>query len=150
MRTALALLAAFVAAIVLFFAAVYVASEWGEVVTLRTADENGVRHGTRLWVVDYAGTEWVRTGHPDKKWFRRAVANPEVVLERGGEEVERWAVAIRDPELKRRINEAFEEKYGLADWIVALSGDASRRVPLRLDPVHPRGGLDGRAPKRAR
>jgi hypothetical protein len=24
--------------------------------------------------------------------------------------------------------------YGAADWIVALSGDASRRVPVRLDP----------------
>jgi hypothetical protein len=32
------------------------------------------------------------------------------------------------------VNEAFKTKYGAADWFVALSGDASQRIVVRLDP----------------
>jgi len=126
-----------VLAIAAFLGVVMLASESGEVVTLHTRDAAGREHATRLWVVDHAGAEWVRTGHPGKNWFKRVQASPAVQLERAGATGARTAVAVPDPAIARRVNEAFAAKYGAADWIVALPGGASRRVVVRLDRAHP-------------
>lgn len=134
MRTVIALVAVAGLGVAAFYGAVLLASEWGEVVTLHTRDAAGEAHVTRLWVVDRAGAEWVRTGHPEKGWFQRVQADPAVRLERDGATSRRTAVPVRDPEAARSVNDAFARKYGVADRIVALSGDASKRVPVRLDP----------------
>jgi len=89
---------------------------------------------TRLWLVDSGGAQFVRTGHSEKGWFRDVRDNPEVELERAGSRSDRAAVPISDLGVSKGINEIFAEKYGAADWIVALSGDASHRVVVRLDP----------------
>jgi hypothetical protein len=116
-----------------FYGAVILASESGEVVTLRTGSGSEAR-ATRLWVVDHGGAEWVRTGHSQKGWFRQIKANVLVELERAGSRSIRTAVPVLEPELSQRVNEVFRSKYGAADWFVALSGDASQRVVVRLDP----------------
>jgi uncharacterized protein DUF2255 len=118
-----------------FYALIVGASESGEVAVLRTYNPAGDAAQTRLWVVEDEGFLWVRTGHPNKKWFRRLLAMPEVELVRGGRTQHYRAVPVEDPQIRERVNQAFREKYGMADWIVALSGAASRRVPIRLDPV---------------
>ena len=120
-----------------FLGVVYLASESGEVVTLRTRDAAGVEHATRLWVVDEGGAEWVRTGHAQKGWFLRVLANPRVGLERAGQLSERTAVPVRDPAVVQAVSAAYVRKYGAADWIVGLSGNPSKRIPIRLDPVSP-------------
>jgi hypothetical protein len=131
-------LAAIVAlGIVAFFGAMVLASESGEVVILHTRDPAGHEHVTRLWVVDHAGAEWVRAGHPGKGWFKRAQASPTVELERAGATSRRTAIAVLDPDVIRSVNAAFALKYGAADWIVALSGDRSKRVVVRLDETRP-------------
>ncbi len=137
MRLLLRLVAAIVVLVVGFFGIVYLASESGEVVTLRSKDASGQQHATRLWVVDQGGAEWVRTGHAEKGWFLRLVADPQVELERAGTRSLRTAVPVRDPAVVRAVNEAFAQKYGAANWIVGLSGDPSKRVPVRLDPARP-------------
>jgi hypothetical protein len=129
------ILAAAVLAFAGFYGAVLIASESGEVVTLRTYDGTGSAHDTRLWLVDIDGAQWVRTGHPGKGWFRRALDQPAVELTRGSLTTRRVAVPMGDPPVVRAVNGAFTAKYGAADWIVALSGDAAERVPVRLDPV---------------
>ena len=133
MRLVPRLAAVVVLGIAAFYGAIMLASESGEVVTLRTRDAMGGEHATRLWVVDHAGAEWVRAGHPGKGWFKRAQASPTVELARAGAVSTRTAVAVLDPAMARSVNAAFALKYGAADWIVALSGDASRRVVVRLD-----------------
>ena len=120
-----------------FYGGVVIASESDEVITLRTQDETSAWHGTRLWVVDHAGAEWTRTGHDRKQWFQRLLRNPSVELERRGERSSRVAVPVRDEDVARAVNEVFGEKYGAADWIVALSGDAAERVVIRLDRTDP-------------
>jgi len=115
-----------------FYGAVILASESGEVVTLRTNSGSEAR-ATRLWVVDHGGAEWVRTGHSEKGWFRQIRANALVEFERAGAKSLRTAVPILEPELSQGVNEAFRSKYGAADWFVALSGDASQRIVVRLD-----------------
>ena len=116
-----------------FYGVVILASESGEVVTLRTGSGSEAR-STRLWVVDHGGAEWVRTGHSEKGWFRQIEANASVELERAGAKTLRTAVPVLEPDLSRSVNEAFRNKYGSADWLVALSGDASQRIVVRLDP----------------
>ena len=120
-----------------FFGIVILASESGEVITLRTSDGDSVQHSTRLWVVDHAGAEWTRTGHPEKAWFRRLLDNPAVELERRGESSARTAVPVSEGAVVQGVKRAYKEKYGVADWIVALSGDASKRVVIRLDRTEP-------------
>ncbi len=137
MRLIFRLAVVVVLGITMFYGGVMLASESGEVVTLRTRDAAGSEHATRLWVVDHAGAEWVRTGHPGKGWFKRAKASPAVAFQRAGAASKRTAVAVLDPTMTRRVNEAFALKYGVADWIVALPGGASKRVVVRLDRTQP-------------
>jgi hypothetical protein len=127
------ILIALVLSVVGFFGIVILASESGEVITLRTSDGASEVYSTRLWVVDHAGAEWTRTGHPEKAWFLRILKNPGVELERRGESSTRTAVPVSERAVAQGINRAYKEKYGVADWIVALSGDASKRVVIRLD-----------------
>ena len=78
-------LAAILALALLIVGTQYLASESGEVVVLRTRDEAGAVHETRLWVVDHDGSPWLRAGNPSGGWFPRLSARPEVVVVRGGE-----------------------------------------------------------------
>ena len=135
-KAALGLFLALVLGVVGFYAGVILASESGEVITIQTRDASG-SHATRLWVVDHDGAEWTRTGHGEKRWFQRLLADPRIELERRGVRTPRRAVPIREASIARAVNEAYAEKYGHADWIVALSGDASQRIVIRLDPIDP-------------
>ena len=137
MRKLAIVLIALTLSIVGFFGIVILASESGEVITLRTSSGDSEQHSTRLWVVDHAGAEWTRTGHPEKGWFLQILANPVVELERGGQSSERTAVPVSDRAVAQGVNHAYKRKYGVADWIVALSGDASKRVVIRLDRTEP-------------
>jgi hypothetical protein len=74
-----------VAGLVLALGAFYFAlAESAEVVVLETRDATGA-HSTRLWVIDDAGSAWLRTGDPTSPWLARLRANPEVVVARRGE-----------------------------------------------------------------
>ncbi len=126
---------AIVAIIVGFYGGVIAASESGEVVVITTYDATNTPHETRLWVVDHDGAEWLRTGHDQKGWYVRILQNPRVEYERQGATSTRQAVPVSDPNVVAAVNDAYAEKYGAADWIVALSGDAAARIPVRLDPL---------------
>ena len=121
-------------AVIAFYTAIFAASESGEVVTLATVDSEGNDIETRLWVVEHDNCEWVRTGHPEKGWFLRIRSNPNVEFERAGSRSLRVAVPAYDHDTVRAVNDRFSSKYGAADWIVALSGDAAKRVPVCLEP----------------
>jgi len=116
-----------------FYGVVLLASESGEVVTLETLDQDGRPIATRLWVVDHEGAEWVRAGHPRHRWFVRLTANPRVELGRADSTSRRIAVPVHERATVDAVNREFARKYGVADWIVALSGSAANRVPVRLD-----------------
>ncbi len=137
MRRLAVVVIALLLSIVGFYGAVILASESGEVIALRTSSGDSEQHSTRLWVVDYAGAEWTRTGHPEKGWFLRILENPLVDLERKEKWSPRTAVPVYERGVAQGVNRAYKEKYGIADWVVALSGDASRRVVIRLDRTKP-------------
>ena len=79
------LLVVAIAALALFLVGVatYVAGEQTEVAVLRTLDDAGQPHETKLWVVDHEGVAWVRVARPERGWFQRLSAHPEIEIRRG-------------------------------------------------------------------
>ncbi len=113
----------------------------GEVVTLRTHD-GAATTATHLWIVDDAGQPWLRAGRPGSGWLRRIYADPDVVIDRGGQVVQARATPVLEPSVRDRVNLLMREKYGLADRVVSalillMGGDRARSVPVRLESARP-------------
>ncbi len=124
-------LAAIVAIVVILAGGMVLLSESGEVVVLHTADAEGA-HTTRLWLVEYKGSPWLRAGDPDSRWLERIRGSPEVEVERGGKTLRYRALATDSQAVRERINTLMDEKYGRAERLISLMSDRSRSVPIRL------------------
>ncbi len=121
---------------VLAAGAIFAASELGgEVVVLHTRDPVGADVTTHLWVVDDAGSAWLRSGLPTSGWFVRLEANPEVVVERGGQASRYRAVPVGTPEARDRIHALMREKYGWADRLIGAARDGSASIAVKLEPL---------------
>ncbi len=135
MRGLLRILLLLVALGVLFLAVIFGASEMGgETVTLETTDADGGTVETRLWVVEYDGSSWLRAGVPTSGWLARVEANDSVAVTRGGEKRRYRAVPVHDPAARDAVHLANRRKYGWADQVVSVIRDGSKSVPVRLDP----------------
>lgn len=108
------------------------ASESGEIVVLTTTDAAGEPVQTRLWIVEYDGTVWLRSGQTGSGWFLRLEANPDVQVARG--DATRAYRAEPTPGAREPINDLMREKYGWADWYIDALFDSSDAVPVRLTP----------------
>lgn len=136
MRLLLRLVGLVLALVVLFFAAIFAASEFGgEVVNLETVDASGVKHHTHLWVVDDGGFAWLRAGVPTSGWLVRIGATPDVTVERGGVSYHMKAVPVREPAVRDRIHALMREKYTWADRLVSVMRDPDGSMPVRLENV---------------
>ncbi len=112
----------------------FAASESGEVVVLRTLVDGRVQE-TRLWVVDDAGSQWLRAGQPGSSWYLRILANPDIEVERGGERGAYRAFPLEGGgPATAHINALMLGKYGWADQVIGFLFDRSDAVPIRLDP----------------
>lgn len=68
--------------------------------------------GTVIWVVVGDGIVYVRSVRGESgRWYQRAVADPEVVLEVGEDRFEFTAVPANDPESVESASEALRRKY---------------------------------------
>jgi hypothetical protein len=112
MKHLVRLLAILMLVAALIVGAQIVASE-SEVIIITTTDSNGSTHETRLWVVDYEGSAWLRAGSPKSEWYQRANSNAEITARRGSETF----AANAQPEVSERetINALMNAKYGWAD-----------------------------------
>ena len=100
---------------------------------MRTFDASGAAQETKLWVVDRAGSVFVRVARPQRSWYRRLLARPDVELVRGGRVLRMRAVPDPSPETRAAVDAAFAAKYGLTDaWYGLLV--RSDPIPVRLDP----------------
>jgi F420H(2)-dependent quinone reductase len=136
MRIVIRLIVTALLGAVVFLGAILAASELGgEVVVLHTYREDGMAQATSLWIVDDHKQLWLRAGQPGSTWLERLRRQPQVELERGGRVGDYEAVLM--PGQRDRINRLMREKYGWADWLIGLGRDASRTLPVRLDPVTP-------------
>jgi hypothetical protein len=111
----------------------YIAGEQTEVAVLRTFDDAGAPHDTKLWVADIDGRPYVRIGRAGRGWGEQLKANPSVELIRANVAIPCSASIVTDEALHEAVDEAFAIKYGWVDWWygVVLRRDP---VPVRLDP----------------
>jgi hypothetical protein len=119
----------------------YVLAHWamietaGEVIVLRTQEDDGGWLESRLWIVDDAGVAWLH-GNPDSGWMRNLAARPAVEVVRGGATRQLRATPVPGPH--PRIHELLRAKYGLADrWVRLVGADTASTTPVRLDPLDP-------------
>jgi hypothetical protein len=106
-----------------------------EVIVLRTQDEDGGWHVSRLWIVDDGGVAWLHGG--DSRWMRNLEARPIVEVERGGETRRYRAQAVAGPH--PRIDELLRAKYGVADrWVRFVAPDGASTQVVRLEPLEGR------------
>lgn len=112
----------------------WLALEAGEVAVLHTAGRGGSTHATRVWVADNGGFVWIEAATPERPFYRDAIENPAVELERGGMLRPFVAEAAPEPQGHDTVRRLLRAKYGLADRWVGLLQDTSRSVALRLAP----------------
>jgi len=102
---------------------------------LRTVDEKGQVHETRMIVLQDGDVTWVQSGHHFRGWYHRLVRNPEVELVVGDEVRPYRAVPLQDPTSKANMKRLIEERVG---WVrarvvrtILLFAEVK---PVRLDP----------------
>lgn len=133
MRFLVSLLVLMVGAVVLAVGAMFLASELGgEVVTLRSFDESGRGHDTRLWLVDHENRSYLR-GDPESGWYLRIQGEPQVELLRSDES--RRFEAVPSETMNEHVNRLMEQKYGVANQIVGLMADVEANRAVRLEPL---------------
>jgi hypothetical protein len=126
-----------VAVLLLVGVATFVAGERIEVARLRTFDERGVVHETKLWVVDQPDGAWVRVARPERQWLQRLRKNPEIeIVRRDAAPLKVRATPDPSTDTKARIDRAFREKYGIVDWWYGLLL-RSNPIPVRLEAAPP-------------
>ena len=126
-----------VAVLLLVGVATFVAGERIEVARLRSFDERGVVHETKLWVVDQPDGAWVRVARPERQWFQRLRKNPEIeIVRQGGAPLKVRATPDLSTDTKVRIDRAFRDKYGIVDWWYGLLL-RSNPIPVRLEAAPP-------------
>ena len=83
-----------------------------------------------LWVVDDAGSVWVRAGSSKRIWLPYLANAPVVELERSGGTQSYHAMPEDTQASRIYVDALFRKKYGLADQIYTLF--RSQMVPIRL------------------
>ena len=103
-----------------------------ETVEVLTSDPDGDTRETTVWLVVVDGAGYVRTG--GTTWGENVVRSPELVL-RAGEATHPMRVEfVEDEDARRRISDAFREKYGLQDRLLAWIRGSRPKIML----LHPR------------
>ncbi len=101
----------------------------GQTIVITTLDEEGQPHERVVTPIDDDGTLVVAANHWPRAWYRRALANPEVTVERGGETKAYRAVPVSEEERERLLDNS-----GFPKFAYLLTGFAPRQF-LRLEPI---------------
>lgn len=88
------------------------------VIEILTADEDGALRETPVWVVVLENAAYVRTN--DSAWLANIRRGSAVRVRVRDAETPMERVAVRDAELKARVEEAFKAKYGMPQRLMSL------------------------------
>ncbi|MEN8182620.1 MAG: hypothetical protein ABFS46_08805 [Myxococcota bacterium] len=102
---------------------------------LRTFDDEGMAHESRMIVIDDGETTWVQSGHHFRGWYHRLLRNPDVELVRGGEVLRYRAVPLDTPRAKAHMKELLIKRTGTFGYYAIRTVLLFAEVkPVRLDP----------------
>lgn len=102
--------------------------EVGDVIVVTTLDAEGVAYDRVVSPIDEGEQLYVSVNHWPRAWYRRALANPEVRVTRGGETRE-----YRVVHLEGEQHDAFLARHPRSLLVSAMMGFAPREI-LRFDP----------------
>ena len=104
-------------------------------IRIETEGDRHTTHSTIIWIVVDKGDVFVRSVKGDQgRWYREALANPNVTLNDNGRRFECNAVPVHDPDSIRRINEALERKYAKDEGYDEMLVPDVLGANLRLEP----------------
>jgi hypothetical protein len=102
---------------------------------LRTFDDEGRAHESRMIVIDDGDTTWVQSGHHFRGWYHRLRRNPDVELIRDGEVLRYEAVPLDTPEAKAHMKKLLIARTGTFGYYAIRTILLFAEVkPVRLDP----------------
>ncbi len=96
---------------------------------ITTTDADGARHERVLTRLDQDGALYVAANHWPRRWYRQALAKPDVQVDLGG-----GASPYRAESISPGERETLQRDHGLGIGFRILVGFAPRKF-LRLDPV---------------
>ncbi len=105
-------------------------------VHIETRSSAGETHRTIVWIVADGGEVYVRSFRgPRGRWFREALADPDVAIHVGGRRVPARAVPATDPASVEACSEGLRAKYRRSHSLQAMLAPDTLPTTLRLDPI---------------
>lgn len=108
--------------------------ESDEEAILRTFDEDGTAHETRLVVIKDGDTLWLQSAHHWRGWYERVLVKPEVELLQNEVATPYLAVPLDTPETEARIEELLSQRAGAMLYLIRALQLGADVKPVRLDP----------------
>ena len=104
-------------------------------IRIETSRPDGQVHSAIIWVVVDGEDVFVRSWHGERgRWYREAVANPEVTIVRGDQRLRALAIAATDAASIRRCSDGFLTKYRKSKSALMMLADEILETTLRLEP----------------
>jgi hypothetical protein len=104
-------------------------------IEIETALVGGPAHRTIVWIVVDGDDAFVRSFRGSSaRWYREAVANPQVAIHAQGLVLDARAVAAIDPASIRRTSDALARKYADSESTQAMLAPEVLDTTLRLTP----------------
>jgi hypothetical protein len=92
-------------------------------------------HRTTIWPVVEEGDVYVRSLRGESgRWYREAMANPEVVLHVGDQSFAARAVHAPDPDSIAAASAGLQRKYADSPYLETMFRDEILETTLRLEP----------------
>ena len=107
-----------------------------EEVDIETRSPSGELHRTIIWIVERDGTVYVRSYRGARgRWYREAVADPDVGIHVDGRRIAARAVAATDPDSVAACSAGLAEKYAGDPSTPAMLADDVLPTTLKLVPA---------------
>lgn len=108
-------------------------------VRIETVSDEKSIHSTIIWIVVDNGEVFVRSVNGARgRWYREALATPEVTIDDAGRRLVARAVSVNDPDSIRRVDAALKHKYrNSASGLPPMLMPEATVANLRLDPRVP-------------
>ena len=107
----------------------------GRECVLRTVDEAGEVHETRLALVEDHGTLWVQSGHHFRGWYERVLQHPDVEVVLDDEAHPFRAVPLDTPEARAHMTRLLKQRTGPVRFYAIRTVLLFAEIkPVRLDP----------------
>ena len=105
-------------------------------VDIETRSATGEAHRTIIWIVERDGTIYIRSYRgPSGRWYREALADPEVAVHVDGRRVPARAVPATDPDSVAACSEGLRAKYPRSQSLRAMLVDDVLPTTLKLVPA---------------